>query len=304
MTTTAQLSPDVQQRVRATGVSLSRVERVIRDAVAEDLDGGTDVTSIATVSDRHRSTMDIVARGAGTVCGLAFAEAVFAICDPSTTTLYRARDGEAVSAGTVLLSVTGSTRGLLLAERTALNLLGHLSGIATATAQWVHALEGTRAKVRDTRKTLPNLRALQKYAVRCGGGVNHRMSLSDAALIKDNHVEAAGSVGAAFDLVRKRAPELPLEVEVDSLDQLREVLEHGAQLVLLDNFTVEQMREAVAVTAGRATLEASGGLTLESAREVAQTGVDYIAVGALTHSVRALDVAADLRPADATGQDA
>jgi len=188
MTTTAQLSPDVQQRVRATGVSLSRVERVIRDAVAEDLDGGTDVTSIATVSDRHRSTMDIVARGAGTVCGLAFAEAVFAICDPSTTTLYRARDGEAVSAGTVLLSVTGSTRGLLLAERTALNLLGHLSGIATATAQWVHALEGTRAKVRDTRKTLPNLRALQKYAVRCGGGTNHRIGLFDAMLVKDNHV--------------------------------------------------------------------------------------------------------------------
>ena len=157
---------------------------------------------------------------------------------------------------------------------------------------------GTHAKVRDTRKTLPNLRVLQKYAVRCGGGVNHRMSLSDAALIKDNHVQAAGSVGAAFDLVRRRYPDLPLEVEVDNLEQLREVLEHNAQLVLLDNFSVEQMREAVHIANGRCQLEASGGLTLANAREVAETGVDYIAVGALTHSVTALDVAADLRAAD------
>ena len=298
MTMTAQLSADVQQRVRATGVSLSRVERIIRDALAEDLDGGTDVTSVATVSDRHRSTMDIVARTAGTICGLAFAEAVFAMCDPSITSVYRAHDGDRVHAGTTVLSITGPTRALLLAERTALNVLGHLSGIATVTSQWVDAIADTQARVRDTRKTLPNLRVLQKYAVRCGGGVNHRMSLSDAALIKDNHVQAAGSVGAAFDLVRRRNPDLPLEVEVDTLDQLREVLEHGANLVLLDNFTIEQMREAVQIADGRCQLEASGGLTLQSAHDVAQTGVDFLAVGALTHSVAALDVAADLREVD------
>lgn len=303
MTMTAQLSADVQQRVRATGVSLSRVERVIRDALAEDLDGGTDVTSVATVSDRHHSTMDLIARAGGTVCGLAFAEAVFAMCDPTITTTYHSHDGDRVPPGTTLLSITGPTRALLLAERTALNLLGHLSGIATVTTQWVDAIAGTDAKVRDTRKTLPNLRVLQKYAVRCGGGVNHRMSLSDAALIKDNHVEAAGSVGAAFDLVRRRNPELPLEVEVDNLDQLREALEHGAQLVLLDNFTIDQMREAVQIAAGRCQLEASGGLTLQSAHDVAHTGVDYLAVGALTHSVTALDVAADLRAADEGQED-
>jgi nicotinate-nucleotide pyrophosphorylase (carboxylating) len=288
----------VQQRVRATGVSLSRVERIIREALTEVLDGGADVTSVATVSDRHRSTMDIVARAGGTICGLAFAEAVFAMCDPKVTAVHHAHDGDRVTAGTVLLSITGPTRSLLLAERTALNLLGHLSGIATTTSKWVDALAGTNAKVRDTRKTLPNLRVLQKYAVRCGGGENHRMSLSDAALIKDNHVEAAGSVGAAFDLVRRRYPDLPLEVEVDTLEQLREVLEHDAQFVLLDNFSVDQLREAVHITNGRCRLEASGGLTLATAREVAETGVDYLAVGALTHSVTALDVAADLRAAD------
>lgn len=302
MTMTAQLSADVQQRVRATGVSLSRVERIIRDALAEDLDGGADVTSIATVSDRHRSTMDIVARSAGTICGVAFAEAVFAMCDPTITSVYHAHDGDRVSAGTTVLSITGPTRALLLAERTALNLLGHLSGIATVTSHWVDGVAGTNAKVRDTRKTLPNLRVVQKYAVRCGGGVNHRMSLSDAALIKDNHVQAAGSVGAAFDLVRRRYPDLPLEVEVDTLDQLREVLEHGANLVLLDNFTVEQMREAVHMAAGRCQLEASGGLTLQVAHEVASTGVDFLAVGGLTHSVTALDVAAELRAAEASSE--
>ena len=295
MSLTTNLSADVQQRIRATGVSLSRVERVIRDALNEDLDGGVDATSIATISDRHRSTMDVVAREAGTICGLAFVEGVFAIADPTVSVAYFAKDGDRVAAGQVLMSITGPTRALLLAERTALNILGQLSGIATATSAWVDALAGTAAKVRDTRKTTPNLRVLEKYAVRCGGGANHRMSLSDAALIKDNHIAAAGSIVAAFDAVKRRYPDLPVEVEVDSLDQLREVLECGATLVLLDNFSIDMMREAVAITAGRCELEASGGLTLDNARAVAETGMTYLAVGALTHSARNLDVAGDLR---------
>jgi nicotinate-nucleotide pyrophosphorylase (carboxylating) len=187
---------------------------------------------------------------------------------------------------------------LLTAERTALNLLCHLSGVATATARWADALAGTGTRVRDTRKTTPGMRALEKYAVRCGGGVNHRMSLSDAALVKDNHVVAAGGVAAAFDAVRTQFPGVPVEVEVDSLDQLAEVLDAGADLVLLDNFTPALMREAVAINAGRALLEASGGLTLPDAAAVGATGVDYVAVGALTHSAPVLDIGADLRPLD------
>jgi nicotinate-nucleotide pyrophosphorylase (carboxylating) len=176
-----------------------------------------------------------------------------------------------------------------------LNFLGHLSGIATATRTWVDEISGTGAAIRDTRKTTPGLRALEKYAVRCGGGVNHRMSLSDAALVKDNHVLAAGGVTQAFNLVRETFPGVPVEVEVDSMGQLDDVLLAGADLVLLDNFTTEQMREAVTRTQGRARLEASGGLSFDVAREVAETGVDYLAVGALTHSAPVLDIGADLR---------
>lgn len=195
----------------------------------------------------------------------------------------------------MLLSVRSRTRDLLTAERSALNLLCHLSGIATATRAWADALEGTGAAVRDTRKTHPGLRALQKYAVRCGGGVNHRMSLSDAALIKDNHVVAAGGVAEAFAAVKAAYPELPVEVEVDTLEQIPPVLALGADLILLDNFSVPQLREAVELVAGRARLEASGGLSLATAREVAETGVDYLAVGAITHSVPVLDIGLDLR---------
>jgi nicotinate-nucleotide pyrophosphorylase (carboxylating) len=213
-------------------------------------------------------------------------------------------DGARLAPGDVLLTVTGRTRDLLTAERTALNLLCHLSGVATATAAWADALTGTNARVRDTRKTTPGLRVLEKYAVRCGGGVNHRMSLSDAALVKDNHVVAAGGVAAAFDAVRSMWPGLAVEVEVDSLAQLTEVLDAGADLVLLDNFKPDQMRLAVGIArehaAGsgrpRARLEASGGLTLADAAAVGATGVDYVAVGALTHSAPVLDVGADLRP--------
>lgn len=270
------------------------VDDVIAVALAEDLGDGPDVTSLATIPAGHRSRLDLVARAAGVVAGLEVAERVFGAVGPIEVA-YRAADGDRVAAGDVLLSAVGPTRDLLTAERTALNLLTHLSGVATATAAWVEVLGPEGPKVRDTRKTLPGLRALQKYAVRCGGGVNHRMSLSDAALVKDNHVVAAGGVTQAFTAVRERFPGLPVEVEVDSLEQLEEVLAAGADLVLLDNFTPEQMREAVSVNAGRALLEASGGLTLASAAAVAGTGVDFVAIGALTHSVTALDIGADLQ---------
>jgi nicotinate-nucleotide pyrophosphorylase (carboxylating) len=239
-----------------------------------------------------------VARKDGVVAGLAVAEAVFVRLGAGRTE-RKAKDGERVRAGDVLMSVEGPARALLTAERTALNLLTHLSGVATLTARWVEAISGTAARVRDSRKTLPGLRALEKYAVRCGGGVNHRMSLSDAALIKDNHVVAAGGVAEAFRAVRDRYPDLPIEVEIDRLDQLEAVLDEGAEEVLLDNFSIEDTARAVQVVKdrvkNRVALESSGGLTLESARAVAETGVDYLAVGALTHSAPALDIALDLR---------
>jgi nicotinate-nucleotide pyrophosphorylase (carboxylating) len=207
-------------------------------------------------------------------------------------------DGDRVGRGTVLLTVTGPTRALLLGERTALNLLCHLSGIATATRRWADALEGTGAVVRDTRKTTPLLRPLEKYAVRCGGGENHRMSLSDAALIKDNHVVAAGGVAAAYRLVVDRFPGVPVEVEVDDVAGAVEAAEAGASLVLLDNMSPAQVREGVAALGGRARAEVSGGLTLDTARAYGETGVDYLAVGALTHSATVLDIGLDLREVD------
>jgi nicotinate-nucleotide pyrophosphorylase (carboxylating) len=293
--------------LEAAGLDPAYVEQLVRATVAEDLDGGVDVTSAATVPADQRSTVDLVARGTGVTAGVPVAAAVFDIVSEGDADIAVVTgDGARVSRGDVLLTVTGRTRDLLTAERTALNLLCHLSGVATATAQWADALEGTSAQVRDTRKTTPGLRALEKYAVRCGGGVNHRMSLSDAALVKDNHVVAAGGVAAAFDAVRAMWPGLLVEVEVDSLGQLTDVLEAGADLVLLDNFTPEQMRLAVGIAkehaehAGtpRALLEASGGLTLPDAPAVGATGVDYVAVGALTHSAPVLDIGADLRPLD------
>jgi nicotinate-nucleotide pyrophosphorylase (carboxylating) len=275
-------------------VNDDRIDALIDVALAEDLADGPDVTSVATIPAGHRSRLDFVAREPGVVCGLDVASRVFQKVGPVEVEV-RASDGDRIVSGEVLLSAVGATRDLLTAERTALNLLTHLSGVATATARWVDVLGPDGPRVRDTRKTLPGLRALQKYAVRCGGGVNHRMSLSDAALVKDNHVVAAGGVREAFEAVRRKFPGLPVEVEVDSLEQLREVLAAGADLVLLDNFTPAQMREAVAITDGRARLEASGGLTLDNAAEVATTGVDFVAVGALTHSVQVLDIGADLQ---------
>jgi len=299
------LSPAIVAAIESAGLDAASVERLVRGTVAEDLDGGVDVTSAATVPADQRSTMDLVTRGTGVVAGIPVAAAVFdAVSDGDAEIAIVNADATRVSPGDVLLTVSGRTRDLLTAERTALNLLCHLSGVATATSQWVDALEGTAAQVRDTRKTTPGLRVLEKYAVRCGGGVNHRMSLSDAALVKDNHVVAAGGVAAAFAQVREMWPGLPVEVEVDSLAQLTQVLDAGADLVLLDNFRPDQMRLAVGIAREhaehddrpRALLEASGGLTLGSAAEVGATGVDYISVGALTHSAPVLDVGADLRP--------
>jgi nicotinate-nucleotide pyrophosphorylase (carboxylating) len=282
------------QELTAAGLDPAEVEAVVDRALAEDLQEAGDVTSLATIPAGRSAVADVVARADGVVAGLAVAEAVFVRLGAARVE-RRAKDGERVGEGEVLMTVEGPVRGLLTAERTALNLLTHLSGVATLTGRWVEAVSGTRARVRDSRKTLPGLRSLEKYAVRCGGGVNHRMSLSDAALIKDNHVVAAGGVAQAFRAVRERYPDLPIEVEVDRIDQVEPVLREGAEEILLDNFTVEQITLAVQIVKNRARLEASGGLTLESARDVAETGVDYLAVGALTHSAPALDIALDLR---------
>ncbi|MEV5497589.1 L-aspartate oxidase [Nonomuraea fuscirosea] len=292
------MTPRLAQELTSAGLDPAEVDALIDRALAEDLQEAGDVTSLATIPEGQRAVADVVARRDGVVAGLAVAEAVFVRLG-AVRAERGAKDGERVRAGDVLMTVEGPVRALLTAERTALNLLTHLSGVATLTARWAEAVGGTEARVRDSRKTLPGLRALEKYAVRSGGGVNHRMSLSDAALIKDNHVVAAGGVAEAFRAVRERYPDLPIEVEIDRLDQLGPVLDEGAELILLDNFTVEDTARAVHIVKNRAknrvALEASGGLTLESARDVAETGVDYLAVGALTHSAPALDIALDLR---------
>ncbi|MDQ8707783.1 carboxylating nicotinate-nucleotide diphosphorylase [Streptomyces sp. LHD-70] len=294
------LDPALAALIVQDGLDPVLVEDIAHMALAEDLDGGVDVTSVATIPEEAVATGDFTAREDGVVAGLRVAEAVLSVvCTEAFEVERHVEDGDRVQAGQKLLSVTTRTRDLLTGERSALNILCRLSGIATATRAWADVLDGTKAKVRDTRKTTPGLRALEKFAVRCGGGVNHRMSLSDAALVKDNHVVAAGGVAQAFTAVRERFPELPIEVEVDTLHQLREVLDAGADLILLDNFTPAETEEAVALVAGRALLESSGRLALDNARTYAETGVDYLAVGALTHSSRILDIGLDLREADA-----
>ena len=291
------LNARIAAKLSSVGLDPDLVAGLAAAALAEDLAGGTDVTTAATVPAAASGRGDLVARTPGVAAGLQVAEAVFTLASAELDCAELVADGDRVAAGQPVLRVTGPVRPILTAERTALNLLCHLSGIATLTRQWADAVAGTAAAIRDTRKTTPGLRALEKYAVRCGGGVNHRMSLSDAALIKDNHVAAAGSVAAAFAAVRSQAPGLPLEVECDTLDQVAEALAAGADLILLDNFNIADMAAAVRLASGRALLEASGGLTLASAREVAETGVDYLAVGALTHSAPALDIGLDLVPA-------
>lgn len=287
---------DVRTELTEAGLDVDEIEALIRRALAEDLPGdGVDRTSAATIPATQRAIGDFNAREPGVVAGLGVAALVFEmVLGDDVEISERLPDGTAVQPGDRVLRVAGAARGLLTAERTALNLACHLSGVATATSHWVAALEGTRARVLDTRKTLPGMRALQKYAVRCGGGVNHRFSLVDRAMVKDNHVVAAGGVVPALEAVRAAYPGLRVEVEVTDLDQLRELLDAGCTEILLDNMSTDTMAEAVQITAGRATLEASGGLTLERAREVALTGVDFISVGALTHSVKVFDLGLDL----------
>ncbi|MCW2781089.1 MAG: carboxylating nicotinate-nucleotide diphosphorylase [Marmoricola sp.] len=279
-----------------SGLDPDEVYDAVVFAIAEDLPG-EDVTSSATIPPNQVEVADFVARADGVVAGLAIAEMVFRYVLGNDITVERTvADGTPVKRGDLLLSVTGPTALLLTAERTALNYASHLSGVATATATWVHALEGTKARVLDTRKTIPHFRHMEKYAVRCGGGVNHRFSLSDMALVKDNHVIAAGGVVPAYNAVKAMYPDLPVEVEVTTLAQLRELLDVGCDRILLDNMDSPTMAEAVQITQGRALLEASGGLTFDRAREVAETGVDFISVGALTHSVKVFDIGMDLRP--------
>jgi nicotinate-nucleotide pyrophosphorylase (carboxylating) len=278
---------------------LAEARATISRALDEDLRYGPDVTTLATVPDGATTTASLITRELGVIAGVDVALLVLdeVLGADGYRVLDRVEDGARLQPGASALTVEAQTLGLLTAERTLLNLVCHLSGIATATAAWVDAVDGTKAQIRDTRKTLPGLRALQKYAVRVGGGVNHRLGLGDAALIKDNHVAAAGSVVAALRAVRAAAPDLPCEVEVDSLEQLDEVLDEKAELVLLDNFPVWQTQMAVQRRDARAPatkLESSGGLSLETAADYAGTGVDYLAVGALTHSVRVLDVGLDV----------
>ena len=267
---------------------------LIKRAISEDLDGGVDITSVSTLSADATVSAQFVSRKEGVVAGIDMAIATLAEVGVTGATAL-VKDGDKIKSGDVLIKVSGNARGILLAERTALNFLGHLSGVATLTSQWVDALSGTKTQVRDTRKTTPGMRALEKYAVRMGGGTNHRMSLSDAALIKDNHIAAAGGVAEAFSRVRAQFPTAEIEIEVDNLEQLAEVLPLKPDLVLLDNMNPTLCRKAVEVVAGQCKLEVSGGITLESAKEFAQTGVDHLAIGALTHSAPVLDIGLDLR---------
>lgn len=294
------LSTETREQLIAAGLDPDALSSLIRMAIREDLIGGVDVTSTATIPAGQRSVATFGAREDGVVAGLPVVAAVIeTVCGSEASELeLLVPDASRVGPGTDVARVTAPTRLLLTAERTALNLLCHLSGVASLTRRWADALDGTSATVRDTRKTIPGLRALQKYAVRCGGGANHRMGLSDMALVKDNHVAAAGGVAEAYARVRALESTIPVEIEVDTLDGLRVAITAGADEVLIDNFTPDQMREAVAIrdeTNAAVRLEASGGLTLETARTVAETGVDLIAVGELTHSVRVLDLGLDLR---------
>jgi len=297
---------EIEGLVTAAGLDLDALSLIISEALDEDLGGrgvllpgnaaGLDVTSYATIPAADTAHGNFVVRQSGIVAGLSVAAyTVASVCAQAgdfELTLH-ATDGDSVVGGDVLISVTGNARALLTAERVALNLITMMSGVATATRAWVDALAGTNTKVRDSRKTLPGLRMLQKYAVRVAGGINHRMSLADAALIKDNHVIAAGGVVEAYRAVRQSFPEISVEVEVTSVEQARQVVAAGASAVLLDNMSTDAMASIVAELADRATFEASGGLTLLNAAEVAQTGVNFVAVGAITHSAPALDIALD-----------
>ncbi|WP_203664557.1 carboxylating nicotinate-nucleotide diphosphorylase [Actinocatenispora rupis] len=281
----------------AAGLDPDQVSATVRGALAEDLGpDGLDVTSVATIPAGQTDVAELVARADGVVAGLPVAAAVFDLTSGGTTSFQaRVTDGTAVRRGDVLADIAGPTRDLLTAERTALNLLCRASGVATHTRRWADALAGTGATVLDTRKTTPGLRFLEKYAVRVGGGTNKRMGLYDVAMIKDNHVAAAGSVTAAYERVRERFPDVPVQVEVTTVDEAVEAVTAGATFLLCDNMSPGLLREVVAAVGGRAELEATGNLTLERAAEYGATGVQYLSVGGLTHSSPILDIALDLR---------
>ena len=286
----------VYENLRSNGLEPELVQALVDLAISEDLMGGTDVTSLATIPEIQISELDLVTRSPGVIAGINIAALVFlSVASRKIDIELCVEDGKKVEANTCLLTAKGSTIELLTAERTALNFLGHLSGIATTTNKWVSEISGTNAKVRGTRKTTPGLRLLEKYAVKAGGGTNHRMSLNDQALIKDNHIVASGSIKSAVEKVKDKFPELEFEIEVDNLDQLNEALAVDAKLILLDNFSIEDLKKAVVTVSKKAKLEASGGIILENARKIAETGVDFLAVGALTHSAPVLDIGGDLR---------
>jgi nicotinate-nucleotide pyrophosphorylase (carboxylating) len=290
----AAVSAQTKADLLVHGLDVDAVISQIIRTYEEDLQGGEDVTSVATISADHESTGDFCTRSAGVVAGIPVVQAALEMVGIRHYEVI-VHCAHKVDAGTVLLRAKGNTRAMLLAERTALNFLGHLSGIASLTRSWVDEVSEYETKIRDTRKTTPGLRELEKYAVRMGGGTNHRLSLSESALIKDNHIAAAGSASAAFNKVRDRYPDLEIEVEVDTLDQLREIIELRPDLILLDNMSIDECRQAVDFVAKRCRLEASGGLTLPNAKAYASTGVDFLAVGALTHSAPVLDIGLDLK---------
>ncbi|MGA0902457.1 MAG: carboxylating nicotinate-nucleotide diphosphorylase [Candidatus Nanopelagicaceae bacterium] len=286
------ISPSLVKNIEVAGLDVALIEQRVAGALAEDAHGG-DLTSKATISADQISKAHFTSRKSGVVAGTLVAAAVLEQCGITNYEIVK-KDGSSVSAGEVIIEVEGNTRAILLAERTALNFLSHLSGIATITSLWVKEVLGTSTQVRDTRKTIPGLRELEKYAVRMGGGTNHRMTLTDGALIKDNHIAAAGSVTEAINRVKKEFPGVEIEVEVDNLEQLKEALQAGVDIVLLDNMNIEQTKAAVEIAKNSKTkLESSGGLKIENAAAYAATGVHYLAVGALTHSAPVLDIGLD-----------
>ena len=284
----------LRDNLKLMGLSPNHIFQQVKDAIAEDLAGGEDVTSNATISDSQVSSADFISKADGVVSGLHVVAAVLEYCGVNNYEVL-VDEGMQVKSGKVLITAQGNTKKLLLAERTALNFLSHLSGISTLTNKWVRQTAGTKCKIRDTRKTTPGLRQLEKFAVKMGGGENHRLSLSHSVLLKDNHIVAAGSITKAFKLIKEKYPTKELEIEVDNLDQLSEVILLQPNLVLLDNMSVDECQKAVEIVKGKFQLEASGGLTLENAKAYAQTGVDYLAVGALTHSAPAFDIGLDFR---------
>ncbi len=284
----------LRDNLKLMGLSPNHIFQQVKDAIAEDLAGGDDVTSNATISDSQVSTADFISKADGVVSGLHVVAAVLEYCGVNNYEVL-VDEGMQVKSGKVLITAQGNTKKLLLAERTALNFLSHLSGISTLTNKWVRQTAGTKCRIRDTRKTTPGLRQLEKFAVKMGGGENHRLSLSHSVLLKDNHIVAAGSITKAFKLIKEKYPTKELEIEVDNLDQLSEVILLQPNLVLLDNMSVDECQKAVEIVKGKFQLEASGGLTLENAKAYAQTGVDYLAVGALTHSAPAFDIGLDFR---------